>query len=391
MQPISRGLASIAFVLLIASGTTRAGDLYYQTNLVSNTPGMAQQTDPNLINPWGLSFSTGSPLWVSNQGAGTQDTGTATVYKLTGTSSGPTLLTVGVPNFGGAPPSDANGPTGQVSTGAPGITTLSTDFQVNGSKASFIFANLDGSISAWKGGLSQTVIETSIAGTSFTGLAIGNTSGGAAQVYAADQNSGNVYAFNSKWGSAGTLTDPNLSNLAPGFIAFNVQNINGTLYVTYANPGSATGGVVSEFSTNGTFIKDLIVDPSGNHLDTPWGLALAPAGWGKFGGDLLVGNNDGDGTINAYTLGGVWQGQITLTSGQLFSEGELWGMTFGNGGSAGDPNILYFAAGLPGATNGLIGAISSVPEPSSAVLGLIAVGVLAGGWQWKNRRRRTAA
>jgi uncharacterized protein (TIGR03118 family) len=344
----------------------------------------AQQTDTNLINPWGMSFSSSSPLWVSAQGSGN-----ATVYRLTGTNSSPNLLTVPVSNLGGAPPSANNGPTGQVSTGAPGITTQPTDFQVSGGKAAFIFDNLDGSISAWRFGLSQAAVVQSIAGASFTGLAIGNTSGGAAQIYAADQNSTSVSTFNSSFTKVGSLVDPN--GIPAGFTAFNVQNIGGTLFVTYANPNNPLGGVVDEFTTDGTFIKRLIDDAPGTHLDTPWGLALAPIGWGKFGGDLLVGNNDGDGTVNAYNLSGVWQGQLTLGNGQLFSQAELWSLSFGNGGSAGSPNVLYFDAGLEGATNGLLGAISSVPEPSSLVLSLIATAVVAGGWQLKKHRiARTA-
>jgi uncharacterized protein (TIGR03118 family) len=351
---------------------------YEQTNLVSNSAGMAPVTDPNLINPWGVSFSTTSPIWVSNQGSGT-----ATVYKLTGTSSSATLLTEGVANVGNAPPSDANGPTGAVSTAAPGIATGATDFPVNGGEAAFIFDNLDGSISAWRGGMTSSTIVASVSGASFTGLAIGNTSTGAPQIYAADQNSGNVNVFNNQWASIGTLTDPNLPS---GFTAFNVQNINGTLFVTYANPNNPLGGIVDEFSTNGALLERLITDPAGTHLQTPWGIALAPAGWGPFGGDLLIGNNDGDGTINAYSLAGIQQGQITLKTGPLFSEGELWGLAFGNGQSAGSPNVLYFAAGLPGATNGLIGAITA-PEPSAGVLGLIAMAVLAGGRLLRNCRR----
>jgi uncharacterized protein (TIGR03118 family) len=387
MQPISRRLASIVFVLLVATGTTRGGDAYNEFNLVSNIPGMAQQTDPNLLNPWGVSFSTGSPLWVSNQLSGT-----ATVYSLSGVTSSPTDLTIGIPNLGGAPASTTDGPTGQVSTGALGITTPSTDFQVSGGKANFIFANMDGSISAWRGGagLTSSVIEASVSTASFTGLAIGMV-GASPQIYAADQNSNNVYIFNGSWAKIGSLTDPSIPT---GFNAFNVQNIGGILYVTYANPNSPTGGFVDEYATGGTLIKQLISDPLGTsgsgHLDTPWGLAIAPSGWGKFGGDLLVGNNDGDGAINAYTLGGVWQGQIMTSSG-LFSPGELWAISFGNGGGAGSPSVLYFAAGLPGQTNGLIGAISVVPEPSSLVMGLIAAGMLAGGWMFKDRQRRTAA
>ena len=222
----------------------------------------------------------------------------------------------------------------------------------------------------------------SVPDASFTGLAIGNTSTGASQIYAADQNSGNVDVFSNQWARIGTLTDPNLPS---GFTAFNVQNINGTLFVTYANPNNPLGGIVDEFNTNGTLLERLISDPAGTHLQTPWGVALAPAGWGPFGGDLLIGNNDGDGTINAYSLAGVQQGQITLNTGPLFSEGELWGLTFGNGKSAGSPDILYFAAGLPGATNGLIGAIT-VPEPNAGILGLIALGSLVGGRLLRNCR-----
>jgi uncharacterized protein (TIGR03118 family) len=362
----------------LAAGQARAD--YNETNLVSNEPGVAPITDPNLIDPWGLAFSATSPLWVSNQGSGT-----ATVYKITGASSSATALTEGVANIGGAPPSGANGPTGQVSTAAPGITTGATDFQVSGGKAAFIFDNLDSSISAWRGGLTSSVITTTVAGASFTGLAIGNTSGGAAQIYAADQNSGNVDIFNTLWQQVGALTDP---SLPAGFAAFNAQNINGTLFVTYANPNEALGGIVDEFSPNGTMISRLITDPTGTHLQTPWGIALAPAGWGQFGGDLLIGNNGGDGTINAYSLSGIQQGQITLNPDSPFSEQQLWGLTFGNGASAGSPDILYFSAGYTAdATNGLIGAIA-VPEPTSAaVLGLLAIGQLAGGRRLRNYRR----
>jgi uncharacterized protein (TIGR03118 family) len=134
-------------------------------------------------------------------------------------------------------------------------------------------------------------------------------------------------------------------------------------------------------------ITRLITDPAGDHLQTPWGLAIAPASFGQFAGDLLVGNNNGDGTINAYSLGGALQGQLTLDGGPAFSEQQLWGLTFGNGASAGSPNILYFSAGYTAdATNGLIGAIS-VPEPSTAVLGLLAIGQLAAGRRLRNRRR----
>ena len=230
-----RVLALLAPVCLAAG---QAHAQYTETNLVSNEPGVAPITDTNLIDPWGVAFSATSPLWVSNQGSST-----ATVYKITGTSSSTTQLTEGVANDGAAPPSDSNGPTGQVSTAAPGVTTAATDFQVTGGKSAFIFDNLDGSISAWRGGLTSSAITATVAGASFTGLAIGDTTGGAAQIYAADQNSGNVDIFNGAWEQVGALTDP---SLPAGFTAFNVQNLGGTLFVTYANPSDHS----AESSTN---------------------------------------------------------------------------------------------------------------------------------------------
>jgi uncharacterized protein (TIGR03118 family) len=386
MHLISGRFAMITGTLLILAAWAEAGPIdYFQTNLVTNDQSVvqAQQTDPNLVNPWGLAFSTTSPIWVADQG-----TGVATVYRLAGATSSGSVLNPPpmVQNLGNAPPSDANGPTGEVSTGAPGILTAATDFQVNGSKAAFIFANLDGSISAWKGGAAQTVIQASVANASFTGLAIGNATGGAARIYAADQNSSNVYMFNSSWQKIGSLVDP---GLPAGFTAFNVQNIKGNLFVTYANPNNPLGGIVDEFTTDGAFVSRIITDSAGAHLQTPWGLALAPANWGQFGGDLLVGNNDGDGTINAYSLAGAWQGQLDLNNGTPFSEAELWGLTFGSGSAnGGAPDILYFAAGLDGATNGLFGALTVAPEPSTILLALLGASGLVGGFSRKKLRRQ---
>ena len=150
--------------------------------------GLAQLTDPNLQDPWGVSFSTGSPLWVSDQAANVGGSSVTTLYSVNGKTGATSIVPVafGIPNQGGAPPSGANGPTGQVNTSAPGITTSSTDFQVNGAKAAFIFANMDGSISAWNGGAKATIV-VQAAGASYTGLAIGNDKTGAALIYAADQ------------------------------------------------------------------------------------------------------------------------------------------------------------------------------------------------------------
>ncbi len=400
MHPSSQRLALIAFAVLIAAGTARAGDVYVQTNLVSDGTVPNTKIDPNLLGAWGMSFSTTSPVWVSAQDANFNGSGAASVYKVSDTliptSSGP-LLTVGVTNQGNAPPSGpamTNGPTGEVSTTAPGITTSATaDFQLNGARAAFVFANLDGSISGWNGGASSTITAT-VGGASFTGLAIANSSTGP-QLYAADQNSGNIDVFNNKWQMTGSFTDPNFAKFPTGYAAFNVQMlmVNGAqvLFVTYANQ-STSGGIVDEFTPNGTFIKTLISDTAGVNLNAPWGLAVAPVGWGQFGGDLLVGNNNANSAglteINAYNLTtGAFDGTLTLTNGQPFSITELWAIGFGNGAGAGSTNTLLFTAGLDNNAGGLLGSISAVPEPSSAVLGLIAAGTLAGGWQWKKRRQ----
>jgi uncharacterized protein (TIGR03118 family) len=390
----ARGLALVQFlvglaILAASSATALAGDVYVQTNLVSDISGMAQATDPNLKDPWGISFSKNSPFWVSDQSSNVGGMSVTSLYSLTPAGVGVLPVKFGIPNQGGAVPSDANGPTGQVNTSAPGIITSPTDFQLNGNKAAFIFANMDGSISAWNGGAHATIVVPA-AGASYTGLAIGNDKTGAAFLYAADQNTGNIDMYNSKWVKVGTLTDP--GGLPNGYKSFNVQNIGGLLYVTYTNQAIPLGGIVDVFKTDGTFVKRLIDDPNGFWLANPWGLAIAPKSFNEFGGDLLVGNNGGNGWINAFDPNsGAFLGVLTLNGSQPFSEPDLWALTFGNGRSGGDPGTLYFTAGLASNHDGLLGSITAVPEPGSAVLGLISISMLAIGARWRARRARRSA
>jgi uncharacterized protein (TIGR03118 family) len=323
---------------------------------------MAQAFDPNLQDPWGVSFSKSSPFWVSDQASSVNGSSVATLYNVNPATGVVSVLPVsfGIPNHNGAAPNvGTNGPTGQVNTDAPGITTSATDFPLNGKEANFIFANLDGSISAWNGGANATLI-TGIVGAEFTGLAIANDQTGAAKLYAADANSGNVIVFSSNWNATGTLTDPN--GLPAGFTVYNAQNINGLIYVTYGNVASQKGGIVDVFKPDGTFEGRLISDAAGVWLDQPWGLTVAPSSFGSFGGDLLVGNRGGNNWINAFdATTGAFKGVVTLTSGQPFHENNLWALTFGNGGSGGLTNTLYFTAG-PGGTNGLFGSLQAVPS-----------------------------
>jgi uncharacterized protein (TIGR03118 family) len=414
--------------LLLAAPAAARADVYQQTNIVSDGSVAATFIDPNLKDPWGIGLSGGSPFWVSDQSSNFMNASTGvsspvtTLYSVNGNPANgpvgkfsPVPLIVNVPNQGGAPADiNANGPTGQVSTGAAGVTTAATDFQVvvpNGgtaNKASFIFANLDGSISAWAGGNSGTPIANttatiqqtaSVAGASFTGLAIANDPaaavGGAsgARIYAADQNSSNIYVFNSAWQNIGKFADP---NLPAGYTAFNVQNIGGLLYVTYGNQNNTIGGIVDVFKSDGTMVSRLIdnstaTTPHGN-LDLPWGIALAPKTFGQFGGDLLVGNNGGDNWINAFNpTTGAFVGSLRLGNGSFFHEGNLWALTFGNGGSGGDPNTLYFTAGLnEEGTEGLFGAITAVPEPGVPTL-LTVGGFIAAATYLLRRKRRGRA
>ena len=329
---------------------------YSQTNLVSNIPGLAAQTDPNLINPWGISESGSSPFWVSDNG-----TGLATLYS---TFGAPQSLVVTIPGVGG----NTSTPTGQVFNGT---ANFNSDL--------FIFASEDGNISGWRGALGTTAqtLFSSSDGAVFTGLAIATISQGT-YLYAADFHNNQITVIPGTGAPAltGDFTDPNLPT---GFAPFNIQNLNGQLYVTYAPQGPGPGnGFVDVYDLNGNLLKRLI---SGGPLDSPWGLAIAPAGFGGAAGDLLVGNF-GDGSINAFSLSGTFVGTLGTVPNTPLINDRLWALAFGNGGNGGDPNTLYLTAGLNNEADGLFAQINAVPEPATLSLFAVAAGVLA----WKRRR-----
>jgi uncharacterized protein (TIGR03118 family) len=337
----------------VASIPARAS-VYQQTNLVSDVPGLAAFTDPNLKNPWGMSSSPTSPIWVSNQVSGN-----STLYN---TAGQPQALVVTIPGAGG--------PTGQV-------FNASSDFALpTGGKALFLFANLDGSISGWNGAQGTTaVVQASVAGAAFTGLAIGDNGAGNF-LYAADSAGNKIDVFDGAFAQtslSGSFIDPNLD---PGFTVYNIQALGGKLYVTYENEG-AGGGVVDAFDFNGNFLQRVTSNDATGPLQSPWGLALAPSTFGQFGGALLVGNED-DGRISAFDpTTGAFLGQLLDKNGNPISNPGLWGLKFGNGGNGGDPNTLYFAAGINGEQDGLFGAIRVVPEPSSIVMGGLGLSLVA--------------
>jgi uncharacterized protein (TIGR03118 family) len=352
---------------------------YAQTDLVSSVPGLATITDPMLINPWGMSRSPTSPFWTSNQGKNT-----STLYAITGATSVTQVLGVNAQGFVGIPTTGAGpqGPTGQVNNGNTASFQLTPG--TASTSARFLFANLNGTISGWAGGLSST-IEVTTPGAVYTGLAI---DAAGTRLYAADSAGGAIHVFDSTFAPVSTLgfSDPTIPQ---GFVPFNVQDIGGKVYVTYAPAGLAAQraatpgqGFVNVFDENGTFLQRLITN---SQLAAPWGLALAPAGFGQFGGDLLVGNfSFANSLINAFDpTTGAFLGSIAINVGAGNTPGGLWGMMFGSGaGSGGDANTLYFLDGINGETAGLFGAIAAVPEPET--IALFGAGLALLGW----RRRK---
>ena len=333
-------IIALAFCLLPAAASA---DTFTQFNLVSNLPGVAAHTDSNLINPWGMSFTPTSPFWVSDQG-----TGLATLYDGAGNAQS---LIVSVPSTG-----VPAGPTGQVFNGGSG-------FLLGGSPARFIFANLNGTISGWNGVGTAAIPAVTTPGAVYTGLAIANNT-----LYAANSSLGRVDVFNSSFAPTaltGNFIDP---TLPAGFVPFNVQTIGNTIYVTYAHLTATgaplPGGFVSAFNTDGTFIQRVA---SSGPLSAPWGITLAPAGFGSLGGDLLIGNF-GDGTIDAFTTSGTFLGALLGSNGLPIVDERLWALDFRTGGPNVNTGALYLTAGINGEQGGLFAEIVPTPEPSSLIL-----------------------
>jgi uncharacterized protein (TIGR03118 family) len=342
---------------------------FVQTNLVSDIPGLAAHTDSNLVNPWGIAFTPTSPFWISDN-----HTGLSTLYNGGGTPLG---LVVTIPPPGGGSPPAA--PTGAVFNGSSS-SSFNHDL--------FLFATEDGTIAGWRGALGTTaelLVDNSGAVAVYKGIALG-TNGSGDMLYAANFNAGTIDVFNSSFvpvTPSGGFLDP---TLPAGYAPFNIENIGGKLYVTYAQQDAAKHddvagpghGFVDVFDTDGNLMERLV---SGGALNSPWGMALAPAGFGPFGNDLLIGNF-GDGTINAFDPStGTLLGTLEDGMGNPIVNKGLWGMQFGNNGPGFDPHALYFTAGIPGdglvEDHGLFGELKPVPEPGSVMLlGTTLIGVI---------------
>jgi uncharacterized protein (TIGR03118 family) len=318
------------------AAVTAGANMYTVTPLVTDATG-APTVDPSLVNAWGMSQGPSTPVWVSNAG-----TGTSTLYRDATPPKVP--LTVTIPG---------GDPTGQVFNPSAG-------FLVGTAPARFIFASEGGTLTGWNTGTAAVTMHTT-PGAVYKGLAIG-TSRGATYLYATNFHTGRVDVFNSNWQQVWPRTFVD-KKIPRGFAPFGIQTFGSRVVVTYAKqqadkhddlagPGN---GYVDVFSTRGTLLQRLL---KRGHLNSPWGLAMAPAGWGAFGGSLLVGNF-GDGRINAYNpRSGHFRGTLATTAGVPVTIDGLWGLLFGNGTSA-PTNALMFTAGPGGEQHGLWGVITA--------------------------------
>ncbi len=360
-------LAAIPLTLWIVAQPAAAAErglvrgAYLQSNLVSNIPGMAPVTDPHLKNPWGLSSSSGSPIWAADNNAGA-----STLYSIANGAATPIPLVVQIPAPGNVP---GGAPTGTVFSGA-GNFVVSKGLKSGPSL--FLFATEDGTIVGWNPSVdlfhgviavdnSAAVDGAGDVGAVYKGLAIDSASAGT-HLYAANFRFATVDVFDSRFTPVkltGSFSDP---GIPAGFAPFGIQNLGGQLYVTYAMQNAAKhddvkglgNGYVDIYDLSGNLVRRFA---SQGTLNSPWGLAIAPSTFGHFHDDLLVGNF-GDGRINGFDLAtGTFTGQLGNGLGGAVQIDGLWGLRVGNGGRGGDPNFVYFAAGINDEADGLFGSI----------------------------------
>jgi len=360
-------LALVLFFFLCGSSWAVSFDA---TNLVTDDQSAhaAQITDPGLVNAWGISFGPSSPFWVSANGSGT-----STIYAVNPTTqvTAKQGLTVSIPGNGSV--------TGQVFNSNPAA--------FNGDN--FLFVSEDGTVSGWRGALGTTAetLATASSANVYKGSAFATISGNS-YLYAANFRAATIDVFKGTAAApalAGSFTDP---NLPAGYAPFNVQNLNGTLYVTFAvqdatkhdEVAGAGQGIVDSFDLQGNLLGRVA---TGGKLNAPWGIAIAPSSFGAMAGDLLVGNF-GDGRITAFDASThAVVGQILGADGQPLSIDGLWALSAGNDGSGGSSHLLYFSAGPDEESHGLFGVLTPVPEPSSYVLLIAGLGMVG---LWRQRR-----
>jgi uncharacterized protein (TIGR03118 family) len=374
-------LIGLLMTLAIPSGLLAQQAGYSQTNLVSNTAGIAATTDSQLLNPWGISVLPGEDFWIADN-----NSGVSTLYEQNGNKDAGLVVTI---------PGATSNPNGNCSPGCPTGTVANASGSYF-SGGSFIFDTEDGLIVYWNGSSNTGIVgkDNSASGAVYKGLALLGTN-----LLAANFNSGKVDVYDSNYNLTslgGSFTDP---NLPPGFAPHGIHVIGSQIYVAYAMQDSpkhdavpgAGAGQVDIFDTNGNFVSTFVAAGSNNNLNAPWGVVTAPASFGAFAGDILVGNF-GDGTISAFDPTGKFIGQLINSSGKVLVNPGLWDMVFGGGGgasnnpgtlgtlyitaggSAGQPNFptggsatAVFAAIIPAAAVGAPGFSLNLSVPSATV------------------------
>jgi uncharacterized protein (TIGR03118 family) len=354
-------MALATTIALAMAPAARAGPdgRYNQHNLVSDGFVAADHGDSNLVNPWGIAFNPFGPAWIADNGAGV-----STLYDGNGVAQPLVPLVVTIPPKTGE---TSGNPTGIVFNGSKGFVVTKTP---NSGPATFIFVTEDGVLAGWNHDVDPTnailVKDNSGSGTVYKGLAL-SAGGNGSLLYATDFHNNKIDVWDSSFATAvlpaGAFTDPSIPH---GFAPFGIQAINGNIYVTYAKQDADAHddvqgkglGYVNVFDPNGKLLDRVV---SKGKLNAPWGLALAPAGFGVFSNSLLVGNF-GDGRINAFDLGtGEFLGTLKGMNNHPLEIPGLWGIAFGNGFASQPVNTLFFTAGVGDEAHGLYGRLDALP------------------------------
>jgi uncharacterized protein (TIGR03118 family) len=335
------------------------GTIVRQVNLVSDRRGLAARTDARLVNPWGIAFLHADSIWIANNGKGL-----ATEYNGRGVATG---RVIAIPPPAGSPRGTTAAPTGLV-------VNRSRDFVVRRGKAAapsvLLFATEDGTIAGWNPRVNSRRAILAVdnsrrpsasAGAVYKGLALGRA-GEHHFLYAANFRAGRIDVFDARFRAVRLSGSFHDAHLPAGYAPFNIANLGGELFVSYAQQNGeqhddvagAGHGFVDVYSTGGHLLRRLI---RRGRLDSPWGMVIAPRGFGAFGGDILVGNF-GNGHINAYDpRTGAFRGEVTATNGRPFATKGLWGLAFAHGSRPAARTTLFFTAGIDDEQHGLFGGL----------------------------------
>ena len=349
-------VAALGLVLAPSAPATSGGQgrslgHFAQRNLVSDVPGEAEIMDPNLVNAWGLAFGPNTPAWVSDA---EKDVSTLYAGGVNGSPVTKIPLTVSIP--GGAP-------TGMVFNSSPGFVVHSGS---SSGAAAFLFSSETGHITGWSPAVppsTEAQNAVTVPGAIFKGLAIANADGGP-RIYATDFHNGQVDVWDSGFARVNKPGAFHDSRIPSGFAPFGIQTVNGDVVVTYAKQdedaeddvAGVGNGFVDVYDTDGNLLRRFA---RRGPLNSPWGIALAPQGFGRASGALLIGNF-GDGRIHAYDpVSGKLLGALRDKRGKRISIDGLWALEFGNG-VIGTRETLLFTAGPEEEEHGLFGELTAV-------------------------------